>query len=45
MRGTRPVLYRLSVDGIPACGTNTEVLQAEKLDGEAIVAAVLKEGS
>lgn len=30
---------------VPACGNNTEVLQAKKLDGEAIAAAILKEVS
>lgn len=45
MQGPRPVLHRLGVGGVPACGSNAEVLQAEKLDVEAIAAAVLKEVS
>lgn len=45
MQGPRPVHHRLGVAGVPACGSNAEVLQAEKLDGEAIAAAILKEVS
>lgn len=41
----RPLLRRLGVAGVPACGTNTEVLQIEKVEGEAIAAAILKEVS
>lgn len=45
MREPTPLLHRLGVAGVPACGTNAEVLQAVKLDGEAIAAAILKEAS
>jgi transketolase len=45
IKGDRPMLHRIGVASVPVCGTNAEVLQAEKLDGEAIASKILKEAS